>query len=97
MLYIDGLALDLPAIFINYDQAEYEDKRGLAYDYDLITPGPKVQSFTEFKVACEEMINGARSWSTHREYVRKIFFKYRDANACSRVEKYIQKMLLEQR
>lgn len=96
-IYIDGLALDLPAIFVNYDQAEYEDKRGLAYDYDLITPGPKVQSFTEFKVACEEMINGACSWSTHREYVRKIFFKYRDANACSRVEKHIQKMLLEQR
>jgi len=96
-IYIDGLALDLPVIFVNYDQFEYIEKRGIAYDYDLITPGPKVQNFSEFKVACEEMIHGSIAWTTHRECVRKIFFKYQDSNACSRVTYQIQSLLLGQR
>ena len=51
-----------------------------------------MQSFTEFKVACEEMIKGSHGQHTVNSLEK--FFKYRDANACSRAKTY-PKMLLE--
>lgn len=92
--YIDGLVLDLPVIFIDFDRDRYVKTRGLAYDYDLITPGPKVCCWADFMSACEGMIRGADEWSARREFVRQIFFKYRDGNACERVSALIKDRLL---
>lgn len=92
-VYVDGLALDRPVTFVDHDRELYMEKRGLAYDYDLITPGPKVQSWPDFQCACEEMVRGAEAWGEHREFVRKIFFKYRDSGACARVTALIEGMV----
>jgi len=91
--YVDGLALDRPVMFVDHDRELYMEKRGLAYDYDLITPGPKVRTWPDFQRACEEMVEGAEAWAEHREFVRKMFFKYRDAGACARVSALIEEMV----
>ncbi|MEX0373685.1 CDP-glycerol glycerophosphotransferase family protein [Spiribacter roseus] len=89
-IYVDGLALDMPVAFVDYDRDRYTEMRGLAYDYNLITPGPKVRSWPEFKQACEGMASSAKEWAEQREFVRQMFFKYRDANACARVSALIE-------
>jgi len=91
--YIDGLILDRPVTFVDYDRDRYMEMRGLAYDYELITPGPKVRTLEGFQAACEEMKEGAPAWAEHREFVRKMFFKHRDGNACFRVTKLIEGMI----
>jgi len=92
-IYVDGLILDLPTIFVDYDRDQYIKMRGIAYDYELITPGPKVQNWQDFQYACEEMKDGAAKWANDRELVRKLFFKYRDAKACERVTSLIDEMI----
>ena len=94
-VYIDGLLRNLPCVFVDFDREEYLKKRGLAYEYELITPGPKVQNWADFKTACESMTLGAEEWAQNREFVRKMFFKYRDPNACARVAAVIDEMLEE--
>ena len=82
---MEPLLADVPPIFVNFDLREYLSTRGMAYDYDLVTPGPKVGSTTEMLKALSDARRGAPGWAEHREQVRKMFFTHRDANACSRV------------
>lgn len=84
-IYMEPLLADVPPIFVNFDLREYLSTRGMAYDYDLVTPGPKVGSTTEMLKALSDARRGAPGWAEHREQVRKMFFTHRDANACSRV------------
>ena len=76
-IYIDGLILDLPLAFVAFDRPKYFCNRGIAYDYNLITPAPKISTLNQFKNACLEMKSGADQWRDPRESVRKIFFKCR--------------------
>lgn len=84
-IYIEPLLADVPPIFVNVDMAQYLENRGIAYNYELVTPGPKVKTFGELVVAIEDAKQGAPAWQQHREFVRKMFFKYRDKNASARV------------
>lgn len=91
-IYIDLLLKDVPPIFLPYDLEEYAKDRGLAYDYDLVTPGPKVFTQKEFINAIKEALDGASKYKTKREFVKKIFHKYDDGKACERIVDAMRKM-----
>jgi CDP-glycerol glycerophosphotransferase len=88
-IYIDLLLLDLPVIFIPYDLAEYDNDRGLAYDYSIITPGPCVLTQHEFVNAMKSALNGAPEHSNARTRVKSMFHKFSDGDACERVSQLI--------
>lgn len=47
-IYIDYLLLDRPLIFLPYDKDDYLATRGLNFDYDAVTPGPKPERMGDF-------------------------------------------------
>ena len=47
-IYIDYLLTDKSMIFLPYDRKEYLTGRGMNFDYDEVTPGPKPDTFQSF-------------------------------------------------
>ena len=92
-IYIDLLLKDVPPIFIPYDLEEYERVRGLAYDYELITPGPKVFTQKDFIVAIEDAFKSAPKYKEQRIFVKKMFHKYDDGKACERIAQAMKELI----
>ena len=47
-IYIDYLLTGNPMIFLPYDRERYLEGRGMNFDYDEVTPGPKPETMDEF-------------------------------------------------
>jgi len=92
-IYIDLLLKDIPPIFIPYDLEDYEKVRGLAYDYELVTPGPKVFTQKEFEGAIDDALNGAEQYKEQRKFVKRMFHKYDDGQACKRIIEAMEKLV----
>ena len=90
-IYIEPLLADIPCIFAPFDYNKYMQTRGLAYNYNLVTPGPKVNSFKEMLNSIEEAVLGAPEWNLHRNIACNMFFKYKDDGACERIAKEVFK------
>lgn len=88
-IYLEPLLGDTPCIFVPFDYDKYMETRGLAYDYEMVTPGPKVHSFEELTAAIDDAINGAPQWAQKRKLVTDMFFKYKDAGACKRIAEQV--------
>lgn len=84
-IYIDLLIRDIPPIFIPYDLKKYEEERGLAYPYEVVTPGPKVFTQSDFLVALKDALNGAPRYKKDRAMVKRLFHKYNDGKSCERI------------
>ena len=84
-IYIDLLLKDIPPIFLPYDYEAYERHRGLAYDYELVTPGPKVFEQKTFIQAMDDALKGAPRYKERRAFVKRMFHRYDDAKACERI------------
>jgi CDP-glycerol glycerophosphotransferase (TagB/SpsB family) len=82
-IYLEGLLLDLPCVFLPYDRGQYE--RGLAFDYDLMTPGPKVASFADFVAALRESWETPDHYRIERGFVRRLFFASADGGSTLRM------------
>lgn len=85
-IHFEPLIADISLIFVPFDREKFLETRGLAFKYDLVTPGPKVSNFEEFIHAIDEMRNGQPEWASHRKFVRDQFFNYTDSSARSRIE-----------
>lgn len=57
-VYIDYLLLNRPMIFLPYDKEEYLENRGMNFDYDLVTPGEKPNTFENFMKALDDTLFG---------------------------------------
>jgi CDP-glycerol glycerophosphotransferase (TagB/SpsB family) len=88
-IYLDLLPFDIPCVFLPFDIEEYSAHRGLAYYYDLITPGPKVYTQADFTMAMSEAITGAADWHDRRDMVSRMFFAHLDAAACERTSRLV--------
>jgi CDP-glycerol glycerophosphotransferase (TagB/SpsB family) len=84
-VYLDYVILDRPMIFVPYDRAWYEEKRGLVFDYDRVTPGPKVDSFAQMLEAIDEAINKPEARAESRRAVRAYFHEHLDGRAGERI------------
>ncbi len=86
-IFVDYLLLDRPIIFYPYDFDEYSKKEGLVADYDSITPGPKVYTFSDLL----EKINGAlfsgddANWAKERSRVRDLYHAHTDGKSSERI------------
>jgi CDP-glycerol glycerophosphotransferase (TagB/SpsB family) len=94
-IYIDLLLNDIPSIFIPYDLQLYKKERGLLYDYDFVTPGPKVFSQKDLINAIVSIVNGSLEYKDRMNTVKFFFHKYSDGQACRRVSDNMEIMLNE--
>ncbi len=91
-IHLEPLLKNTPLIFVPFDQDEYVSNRGLAFNYDIITPGPKVHSFDEFEKELKNAQAGADNWSAQREFVKTLFFNYIDNRSRERIAKLLMQL-----
>lgn len=90
-IYLEGLLLDIPCLFIPYDIKDYS--RGIPYDYDTHTPGPKVLDQPSFLQEIENIIQNPNRNAPERERVRNIFFSSTDGKATSKVIEMLEELV----
>lgn len=88
--FADYLLLDRPLVFYPYDFDEYNQKEGLAADYNEITPGPKVFTYSDLK---KELLNVIMDDNNkqERERVRNLYHAYQDGNSSQRIYDILKK------
>lgn len=93
-IYIDYLLTDHPMIFLPYDRQEYMAGRGMNFEYDEVTPGPKPRTMEEF-LTC--LVSDSDSWKAERARVNRLFNDIRkpcSADICGRI---LKKLILQRR
>lgn len=89
-IYIDYLLTDKPIIFLPYDRQQYLDGRGMNFDYDDVTPGPKPETFNDFLDALSPKED---FWKSERTRVNRLFNEIQHpcaADICNKVLKMIR-------
>ena len=89
-IYIDYLLTDKPMIFLPYDRQHYLDGRGMNFDYDDVTPGPKPETFNDFLDALSPKED---FWKSERTRVNRLFNEIQHpcaADICNKVLKMIR-------
>lgn len=89
-IYIDYLLTDEPMIFLPYDRQQYLDGRGMNFDYDDVTPGPKPETFNDFLDALSPKED---FWKSERTRVNRLFNEIQHpcaADICNKVLKMIR-------
>lgn len=73
--YTDYLLLDRPVIFYCYDLNEYlTESNEMYFDYDEVTPGPKVEDFASLLQALQDAVLNKDHYQEERERVLNIFY-----------------------
>ena len=89
-IYIDYLLTDKPMIFLPYDRQQYLDGRGMNFDYDDVTPGPKPETFNDF---LDALTPKEDFWKSERTRVNRLFNEIQHpcaADICNKVLKMIR-------
>mgnify|MGYP002564628006 FL=1 len=89
-IYIDYLLTDKPMIFLPYDRQQYLDGRGMNFDYDDVTPGPKPDTFNDFLDALSPKED---FWKSERTRVNRLFNEIQHpcaADICNKILKMIR-------
>ncbi|MBU0468126.1 MAG: CDP-glycerol glycerophosphotransferase family protein [Candidatus Omnitrophica bacterium] len=87
-IYFDYLLLDRPMMFIPYDIEDYKKNPGLIMDYDLMTPGPKVNTFIQFLDGLKAYCEDPKKDEEQRQYIKKLFHEVDGKGSCERVLQY---------
>lgn len=72
-IYIDFLILNRPIIFLDYDRKIYLETRGLNFDYDVVTPGPKPKDIKEFQDEIFKLLNSTSYFKNERKKMNMFF------------------------
>ena len=96
-IYMDYILMDKPVIFFPYDYETYvKIDRELQFDYNWITPGPKVYTQHELEDEIERiLIKGEDDYFERRKAILNLAFKYKDGRASERIWGYIIKKFIE--
>lgn len=85
-IYFDYLLLDRPVVFFPYDLNEYlANERGMYFDYDDMTPGPKAFTMDQLVDEIGGAFGGNDGWGRHRARVRDLVFEHQDGNSAQRL------------
>ena len=85
-IYFDFLLLDRPIVYFCQDLDDYiKDDRGFIFDYDVMTPGPKVGTQAAMESVLTRILHGEDAWHAQRERVRNLVFDCRDGSAVERL------------
>jgi CDP-glycerol glycerophosphotransferase (TagB/SpsB family) len=82
-IFLEGLLTDTPCVFVPYDLERYE--RGIPWDYDTQTPGPKVATQAALVDALREAFDTPQTHRADRARVRDTFFAQSDGHASDRL------------
>ncbi|KKP97507.1 MAG: CDP-glycerol:poly(Glycerophosphate)glycerophosphotransferase [Candidatus Moranbacteria bacterium GW2011_GWE1_36_7] len=89
-VYIDFLLRNRPIIFSAFDRKEYEGlDRGFYFDYDEITPGPKVDNWDDLCNVLEKTLQ-VDDYQDKRKQVNEIFNRYSDGKNSERIFNYLK-------
>ena len=88
-IYHDFLLLDRPILFIPYDFEAYQNERGFVYDYYQYLPGPKVDSFEQFKELIKSINDGNDTHVDRRHNLRNLIHEHQDSQSRERVTELI--------
>ena len=91
-IYIDYLITEKPVLFLPYDREEYLKDRGLNFDYDKVTPGPKPKTFSQFLNSVYDLLYNHDSYVQLRKETNQ-FFNEIHAPCCDFICEAIRKML----
>jgi len=75
-IYHDYLWRNKPLIFYPYDRKLYEKDYTFIYNYDKITPGPKVNSLAELITEIQKVISGQDDYEVARQERRELVYDY---------------------
>lgn len=91
-IFTDFLLTQKPIIFNPFDYKEYMTKdKGMHYDYNEVTPGPKAKNWQEVQSYISEFLKNPNLYNEERKKVNKLFNKYTDGRSCERLYKEIIK------
>lgn len=94
-IYIDYLLTGRPMMFLPYDKERYLKGRGMNFEYDEVTPGPKPETMKEFLGELENQLKGNDPWREERRRVNCLLNEVMEPCAekiCARVKKKIKEM-----
>jgi CDP-glycerol glycerophosphotransferase (TagB/SpsB family) len=85
-IFVDYLLLDRPIVFFPYDYERYVVRdRELYYDYDRVTPGPKVRSWDGVLAEIDRALADPSRDGEERARVRAFFHDRTDGRSCERI------------
>ncbi|MCH8566733.1 MAG: CDP-glycerol glycerophosphotransferase family protein [Balneolales bacterium] len=93
-IYLEGLLLDIPSVFIPYDKNEYE--RGMPLPYEEVITGPQVSTQKGLLETILAISEQPDLYNEKMEQVRKSFFEYQSGDAAGRVIEFINTHILKQ-
>lgn len=89
-IYIDYLLMSKPVVFLPYDYEDYISDRGLLFDYNEYTPGPKPVNFTDFKCEVTQLLQNKSYFSIERNKTNNFFNEVGDGS-CKRIVDFVTK------
>lgn len=93
-IFMEPLLTDTPLIFVPFDIDRYAETRGFCYPYEMVTPGPKAESFAQFAIEAEKALSGQDKWGEKRKLVKELFFRYDDSDCCRRIATEVLRLTL---
>ncbi|MBI2642226.1 MAG: CDP-glycerol glycerophosphotransferase family protein, partial [Candidatus Wildermuthbacteria bacterium] len=90
-IYFEFLLLDRPMVFFPFDYEKYVTRdRELYFNYEEVTPGPRVSTFPDLLEALRKTSRGWDEYGVLREKVRNMCYQYRQGNAAERVSEFLE-------
>ena len=72
-IYIDFLLLERPLLFLPYDVEEYQEKRGMNFPYEKVTPGPKPGTMKAFMKELKQLLSDSSYYQEERHRMNRYF------------------------
>lgn len=91
-VWVDYLLLNRPIVFAPYDLEEFKVETGLLYNYDFVTPGPKVATTEELIKALREYIHHPEKDSERRQLIKGLFHQYEDGRSYERIYEIVKRI-----
>ncbi|MBU2933890.1 CDP-glycerol glycerophosphotransferase family protein [Vibrio cyclitrophicus] len=93
-IYIDYLLMNRPIIFLTPDIIEYmASNRDFYYDFDKVTPGPKLKSWLEVLEFVDGFSVNQDFFRNERIFIRSEFHEYEDSHSSLRVFNEIKRLI----
>jgi CDP-glycerol glycerophosphotransferase len=95
-IYIDYLLTENPIIFLPYDKEKYLKERGLNFNYDEVTPGPKPETLEGLKFEITKLLYDSNYYSIERHKTNMFFNEVNhetSPNICDLVKKDINEKI----
>lgn len=91
-VYFDYLLINKPIIFTPVDLEIYKQRRGLLFEYDEFTPGPKVTSQYELQEEISNSLSNPKYYEKERLAIRDLVHFYKDDKSSERIWEIISEL-----